>query len=264
MTPVTRMLHYLRHTRSCACAPSGSAASRAFPGAWGAASRGGAVGGGAAGSSNQFALFMVSFFCVVLLALLVLLQLCSSMSGASFVEKALHAFTAVLLHGAVGTVVRRLFGRRPVVVLLLLILSRAQGACAMDSFGTPMQTSVNSFSGSAAAAFAAGSLGGMPLSVSPQRADPRPPTCASVGRDIAQIIQQVSHGGRLDASCTPSAERHGRLGCCTTLLAAVQVRQDFGSKRGKGLDDECLTEDTTSGGHVGITANCDRTHQPLS
>ena len=29
VTPVTRMLHYLRHTRSCACPPPGSAASRA-------------------------------------------------------------------------------------------------------------------------------------------------------------------------------------------------------------------------------------------
>jgi len=136
---------------------------------------------------------MVSFFCVVLLALLVLLPLCFSMST-MLVGRALHACTAVLLHGAVGAVVGRLFGRRPVVVLLLLIVSRAQGACAMDSFGTPMQTSANSFSGSAAAAFAAGSVGGMPLSVSPQRADPRPPTCASVGRDIAQMIQQVSQG----------------------------------------------------------------------
>ena len=196
------MLHYLRHTRSCACAPSGSAASRAFPGAWVTASDnasdnasddGGAVGGGAV-ASKQFALFMVSFFCVVLLALLVVLVLCSSMGGASFVGKALHAFTVVLLHGAVGTVVGRLFGRRPFVILILLILSTAQGACAMDGFGTPMQTSAESLSGSPAAAFAAGSLFGMPLSVSPQRTDPRPPTCDSVGRDIAQMLQTVSQG----------------------------------------------------------------------
>ena len=57
---------------------------------------------------------------------------------------------------------------------------------------------------------------------------------------------------------------HEQLGRCTTRLDAAQVRLDLGSKRGQGLGDECRgAEDATSGGYVGITYTCDRTHQIL-
>ena len=186
------MLHYLRHMRSCACPPSGPGASyTAFPGACDAAYRAGAVGVDAL----LKLVLMVSFFSVVLLVVLVGLASCFNMSGAHFSSNALNVATSAILHGAVGTMAGRLFGRRAFVLVLLLTLSRVPCACAMDSFSSPNASIAHSsISGSGAAALAGGSLFGMPLSASPQRTDPRPPTCASVGRDIAQMIQQVSQG----------------------------------------------------------------------
>ena len=117
------------------------------------------------------------------------------MSGAHFSRNALNVPTSAILHGAVGTMAGRLFGRRASVLVLLLTLSRVPCACAMDSFSSPNASIAHtSISGSDAAALAGGSLFGMLLSVSPQRTDPRPPACASVGRDIAQMTQQVSQG----------------------------------------------------------------------
>ena len=186
------MLYYLRHMRSCACPPSSPGASyTASRGACDAAYRAGAVGVGALLNL----VLMVPFFCVVLLVVLVGLASCFNMSGAHFSSNALNAATSAILHGAVGTMAGRLFGRRASVLVLLLTLSRVPCAFAMDSFSSPNASIAHtSISGSDAAALAGGSLFGMPLSVSPQRTDPRPPTCASVGRDIAQMIQQVSQG----------------------------------------------------------------------
>ena len=47
---------------------------------------------------------------------------------------------------------------------------------------------------------------GMPMSVSPQRTDPRPPTCASVGRGIASIVQKTLTGTCRRLSSDPRAD----------------------------------------------------------
>ena len=123
------MLYYLRHMRSCACPPSSPGASyTASRGACDAAYRAGAVGVGALLNL----VLMVSFFCVVLLVVLVGLASCFNMSGAHFSSNALNAATSAILHGAVGTMAGRLFGRRASVLVLLLTLSRVPCAFAMD------------------------------------------------------------------------------------------------------------------------------------
>ena len=111
------MLYYLRHMRSCACPPSSPGASyTASRGACDAAYRGGAVGVDAL----LKLVLMVSFFSVVLLVVLVGLASCFNMSGARFSSNALNVATSAILHGAVGTMAGRLFGRRAFVLVLLL------------------------------------------------------------------------------------------------------------------------------------------------
>ena len=57
--------------------------------------------------------------------------------GRHFSSNALNAATSAILHGAVGTMAGRLFGRRASVLVLLLTLSRVPCAFAMDSFSSP-------------------------------------------------------------------------------------------------------------------------------
>ena len=182
------MLQYLRHTRSCACSALGGRGGRTritcasvFGAGWhGAEQRGIAP------------LLQLLEFCAALLTLFVVSACCYGLIKAQMGQYSISASCAAV-HAGLGLVTGRLFGKRAVLLFLLLsLLSRGQLTSATEGFATPVKTGATS--ASSAAAFAAGSMCGMPLSASPYRADPRPPTCASVGRDLARILHELSQG----------------------------------------------------------------------
>ena len=190
-------LYYLRHLRSRAASAHGSATkpfqTTCFCGVdgFGAAAR--AARGFGVGVAT---LIMAVFFVAVASLLFDLLWSCSNMPCAQLLLNFIHAVVHAGAHAVVGIV----FGRRFVVPFCIFAWV-CPHACAMDTgpFGTPVPPNSAGFTTLVAGAAAFAAAQGMPMSVSPQRTDPRPPTCASVGRDLASILQRLSQG-RADIS----------------------------------------------------------------
>jgi hypothetical protein len=191
-------LYYLRHLRSRAASAHGSA-SKSFQttcfcgvdGFGAAAARAAWWFGVGVGS-----LIMAVFFVAVVSLLFNLLSCCSSIPYAQLFRNAIYAVVHAGAHAVVGIV----FGRRFVVPLCIFALVCPHaGAMDTGSFGTPVPPDSAGLTTLVAGAAAFAAAQGMPMSVSPQRTDPRPPTCASVGRDIASIVQRLSQG-RADVS----------------------------------------------------------------
>ena len=190
-------LCYLRHLRSRAASAHGSASepfqTSCFCGVDGFGSAARAARGFGVGVAS---LIMAVLFVAVTSLLFNLLWSCFDIGCAQLFRNAIHAVAHAVAHAVVGIV----FGRRFVVPFCIFALV-CPHACAMDtgSFGTPVPPDSAGLTLLVAGAAAFAAAQGMPISVSPQRDDPRPPTCASVGRDIASLVQRLSQG-RADVS----------------------------------------------------------------